>query len=319
MVFSLFTLEIIKVYAGDNGNSDVTVLMTGGSTGEMTTKAPHDTPLLSKEGEYLLFLVRTDEGHYLVSGGYQGLGKLDKNGRISFSNVDEATEGINNLSLSELTHKLVSPAVSDSRIAVVDTPTRTGMQGVMRPRMNKRYDFDTAITDSEAIADISILSWLCEDENNTFFSATINSSLKGTIPESIVLMQGGTSQWTSSTYPLFKVGDHLFLFLKEAHGVEYENAYWILGGFTTVMDVVFTENKAYLMDRHGIISGSIDNAMGIPDEQFTSVSTTITGDLREKIFAADPLLIQLNGVHKGVIQYDEICEKIGDAIANTTW
>ncbi len=102
LIFTMQEIEAEKVYIGDLKEGEtVTVLQTGGELNGIETKAFREAPLLDKGDDYLLFLEYSDEGHYLILGGYQGVGKI-KNGRVTFSNVrnDEISAVLSGKSLS---------------------------------------------------------------------------------------------------------------------------------------------------------------------------------------------------------------------------
>jgi len=61
----------------------IEVLQTGGSCDGVTTEAFPDAPLLDVGGKYMLFLEATDEGHYLITGGFRGIAEI-KDSKVSF-------------------------------------------------------------------------------------------------------------------------------------------------------------------------------------------------------------------------------------------
>lgn len=60
----------------------VTVMQTGGSKDGLTTKPFADAPLLKSGKTYLLFLEQTEEGHFLIAGGYQGAAEVGEDGEV---------------------------------------------------------------------------------------------------------------------------------------------------------------------------------------------------------------------------------------------
>ncbi|HYE09871.1 MAG TPA: hypothetical protein VEF53_06810 [Patescibacteria group bacterium] len=103
LIFTKAVIEVSKVYKGDiKENDTVTILQTGGEMNGEKTEPFDDAPLLKNDGEYILFLTHTSEGHYLIAGGYQGAGKI-KNSKVVF-NVpdDEATKEFKNKSIVEV-------------------------------------------------------------------------------------------------------------------------------------------------------------------------------------------------------------------------
>ena len=62
-------------------------------------------------------------------------------------------------------------------------------------------------------------------------------------------MQSGNSEITFKDYPLFKSGDRMLLFLRKAVDTNFENSYWIIGEYTTIMDIQFFNDTTYALDR----------------------------------------------------------------------
>lgn len=87
----IFTRQVIKIQKYLKGssvlNDTIEVLQTGGTLNGITTQEIDDAPLFKIKDHLVLFLKKTDEGHYLVLGGYQGKGKIENN-KIK---VDEST------------------------------------------------------------------------------------------------------------------------------------------------------------------------------------------------------------------------------------
>ncbi len=88
LIFTKQEVKIKEVYKGNvkNGES-IKLLQTGGEMNNIKTAAFVEAPLLDKGGDYLMYLRLTQEGHYLVLGGYQGIGKIENN-KVKF-NVEE--------------------------------------------------------------------------------------------------------------------------------------------------------------------------------------------------------------------------------------
>lgn len=87
LIFTMQEVKIEKVYYGEIKEGDtVSVLQTGGELNGKKTTPFREAPIWNKGDEYLLFLEHTDEGHYLVLGGYQGAGRIENN-KVKFSKV----------------------------------------------------------------------------------------------------------------------------------------------------------------------------------------------------------------------------------------
>jgi hypothetical protein len=73
LIFTKEQIEIKKVVKGDNVLEDaIEILFTGGVLGDEESPTITDAPLLEEDKQYIFFLQYADEGHYLISGGYQG-------------------------------------------------------------------------------------------------------------------------------------------------------------------------------------------------------------------------------------------------------
>lgn len=78
LIFTQQTIQIDTCIKGEaNAGDCVNVLQTGGTLGDITTTPFAECPLFSTGDTMLLFLHKTNEGHYLVLGGYQGAGTIE--------------------------------------------------------------------------------------------------------------------------------------------------------------------------------------------------------------------------------------------------
>lgn len=103
MIFTKEIIEVSKVYKGSLKKDDtIEILQTGGEYNNIKTSQADEAPLLEKNGNYLLFLQTTDEGHYLILGGYQGVGKI-KNKKLKFNvENDKIAKQLKGKDLSEI-------------------------------------------------------------------------------------------------------------------------------------------------------------------------------------------------------------------------
>lgn len=128
----------------------------------------------------------------------------------------------------------------------------------------KSYTLETAFDEAETVAIIKVGDWLSEtnDELSTFFAATVVECLKGRMPENFVLKQDGSSEMLAGCH-LFTRDNELLVFLKKAPNGDYKNVYWIIGSFSTFMDVGYDNaGNRYFCDRYGqlgVSSGIMTN------------------------------------------------------------
>lgn len=142
----------------------------------------------------------------------------------------------------------------DKKKGPVLPPTRLGTKGMSSASLEKEYGFESALMDADLVAHIRVGDWLSEKTESliTYYRADIIDKYKGDETGNIVLLQDGCSNVTFEGYPLFTHGNEVLVFCKSAVGVEYSNAYWIIGSFTTVLDAVTSESgEIYYMDRYG--------------------------------------------------------------------
>ena len=92
MVFTISELEIVEgIKSSTNNGSTLSVLQTGGKKGDFETYPIEDVLMLSQGKTYLLFLDKTDEGHTLLMGGYQGAATI-QNGKVVFPDNEAFTQ-----------------------------------------------------------------------------------------------------------------------------------------------------------------------------------------------------------------------------------
>lgn len=155
---------------------------------------------------------------------------------------------------------MVGCAQSSIESAVIP-PARIGADGFIHASLDKYYTFESAFAEADVVALIEVGNWLAEDNGlyQTYYEAAVIRSYKGDAPEAFTLLQDGSSSMTMKAYPLFTSRNELLVFLKEAVGTDYENAYWIMGSFTTILDVSYdADGNRYYMDRYGILGESMD-------------------------------------------------------------
>lgn len=92
LVFTQYSIKIDEIQKNGEGinklkgnHPTIKVLLTGGEYQNFKTNPFEECPLLEEGEQYLLFLKHSQEGHYLISGGYQGIATIENN-IISFRN-----------------------------------------------------------------------------------------------------------------------------------------------------------------------------------------------------------------------------------------
>ena len=169
---------------------------------------------------------------------------------------------------------------------IVLPPTRIG-EGKSYVTLANFYTFESAIAESDIVAHVRIGNWIGEniDSDTTYYEATIVEQFTGEEIYEIVLKQDGCSRCTYAGYPLFTSGNELLVFLKKSNMPEYDNAYWIIGSYTTVLYAVSDEKgNVYYLDRYIFLSDTAEGIINyIPKDSFAY-------KLFKKVIEEDPLL-----------------------------
>jgi len=134
-------------------------------------------------------------------------------------------------------------------------------------------------------------------------------------------MQFGNSEATQTDYPLFKVGGRMILSLKKAgefdYGVDfdydYNKSYWIIGGPTTIMDVQMVDNTLYVGDRMGVMTEEFLSNKSIGSKiELSLVNRDTSNKFHEQIKSSDPILSEIENLHRNIFLYDEIVKTVED-------
>lgn len=141
-----------------------------------------------------------------------------------------------------------------------DTPVRVGLSQTKNSYV-RDYTFAEAFEEAETVADITVVEWLGEmDEEGygplTYFRAHVNELYKdekNTGAAEIVFAQAGNSKETEKGNPLYKNGDRLILCF-EPIGDEFkqgrENCYGILGEGLTEAKVQENQDLLYVIPKN---------------------------------------------------------------------
>lgn len=182
---------------------------------------------------------------------------------------------------------------SEEKNAVLP-PCRIG-EGTSKASFGKEYTFETAFADADAVARIKVGDWLAEDEEimSSYYEATVLQCFKGDMPGTFTLLQDGYSGSTLKGYPLFTFGEEMLVFLNrcvDGTEMKYNSPYWIMGAFTTLLDVAYDDDgNRYYVDPIG--------AFG----ERTAISKNYSNDteIHKSVFSwicsADPLMAKAEG------------------------
>lgn len=195
---------------------------------------------------------------------------------------------------------------------VVLPPTRVGKITEVSALLARHYTFEEAYQEADMVAHVKVGNWLGEEEEKgaTYYDATIVEQYKGDKIDEIILFQDGTSNGTLKRYPLFTYGNEMLVFLKEAVDTEYDDAYWIIGAFTTMLDVVNDEEgNLYYMDRYGILGETIDASMN------SAGNTDLRQVLYEAAVANDEIVVEM-GYRYEYIYEKAILDNLMESIEN---
>ena len=108
---------------------------------------------------------------------------------------------------------------------------------------------EEAVEAAEAVAVVTVGSWVGEDLGNgkTAYFAMVEKTYKGDLPETILLLQTGTSAETHYGTTLYSYGNELLVFLKPAGFEDYSDVYD--SGVLTAIPVGRDDSgAAYLFD-----------------------------------------------------------------------
>jgi hypothetical protein len=199
--------------------------------------------------------------------------------------------------------------------SVVHTPVRVG-KGVGQAMLESTFtDLKSAINNSDLVIDLTISSWISEDKDNiyTLFNANVNSCLKGNSPDQIVLSQFGSSEFTLKDYPLFDVGDRMIVFLKKAIGLDYEDAYYIIGEYTSIIDIKLIDKTLYAADRYGVLTS---NLLDVDKSYFNfkTIDATIRDKFLQQLYLYNTLQYKQEAMYKNFFLYEELINELKNIV-----
>lgn len=196
----------------------------------------------------------------------------------------------------------------------VHTPVRVGKRESKAMIELNFVDLKSAVNNSDIVVDITITSWIGEEKkdfNKTYFTANINACLKGDSPDKIVLFQYGNSEFTMKNYPLFDIGDRMIVFLKEAAGSDYEDAYYLIGEHTSIIDIKMVNKTLYTADRYGMLTeGIIESKLSDDNYNFTTVDTVIQNEFLNQTYLYKQLETNPESMYENFFLYEELINEI---------
>lgn len=178
---------------------------------------------------------------------------------------------------------------TDDTTAVLP-PTRLGSSTVKATLITK-YTLESAVSEADVVARIVVGDWIAENTEigSTYYEATVLQCFKGNIPTAFTLIQDGCSTGTLKGYPLFTSGNEMLVFLKKAVGVDYNSPYWIIGSFSTIMDVSYDNaGNRYYVDRRGMLGETVDVDVNY------SKQPSIFAEVYARFAEADPIVQELH-------------------------
>ena len=160
-------------------------------------------------------------------------------------------------------------------------PVRIGTEGRLRISLEHTYTFEEAYKNAEAVAHIRIGDWIGENDELllSYYKASVIKLYKGDIPQSIIMLQMGTSKMTA--YPLFTAGNEFLVFLQRVTEVESSdpNAFISICSYFTVLDAARSSaGELYFMDRYGRIGATA----GLKKNELAILVPELREDLIEK-------------------------------------
>ncbi|MDE6580321.1 MAG: hypothetical protein K2K41_07295 [Ruminiclostridium sp.] len=176
--------------------------------------------------------------------------------------------------------------------SIVLPPSRVG-EGTFEAVLARKYTFETAFSEADVVARIKVGNWLYEDTENdaTYFDAKVLQCFKGDIPENFTLYQSGSSHETLEGFPLFTYGKELLLFLNQGTVPGDEQLYWIIGSFTTVINVSYdNDGNRYYAASNGILGESVNISSNYANQ------SDIAQEVYNYTINSDPFLADMTGM-----------------------
>lgn len=203
---------------------------------------------------------------------------------------------------------IISVGCSNSADKSAVLPPRRIGEGTLQASFGNRFTFESALSEADVVARIEVGNWISEDTelHKSYYEATVLQCFKGDIPDTFTLLQDGCSTATMKNYPLFISGNELLVFLKEASVTEYESPYWIIGSFTTVLDVSYDESGIrYYADRYGILGEFMNVSNNYAQD------SVVSNEVLNRAATDDSIISQMQIVYPYIFSEADILNLLG--------
>ena len=161
----------------------------------------------------------------------------------------------------------------------------------------KRLGIPTLVNDYEkadAVCEITVESWLSEDQMNTYHKAKVDKVYKGELPDTITFRQFGCASCPSD-FPIFTHGNRLLVFLVEREDLgleypDYDRIYELTAHDLSALYIAEAEDGTdYLIDYDVLFSYNTNQKC--PEVSLNNVSTPeLMAKLVKSIRHSDELL-----------------------------
>lgn len=162
------------------------------------------------------------------------------------------------------------------------------------------------------MARIKVGNWLAEDLElmKTYYEATVLQCFKGKMPSEFTLLQDGCSKGTFKGYPLFTHGNELLVFMKKSTSDHYSSPYWIMGAFTTLMDVAYDQSgNRYFADAYGILGATIQDATNYAKQDAPFA------EIYAKLSTEDPIVAESSRTYPYVFAESDLTKILDNCLA----
>lgn len=174
----------------------------------------------------------------------------------------------------------------------------------------KRLGIPTLVNDYEkadAVCEITVESWLSEDQMNTYHKAKVDKVYKGELPDTITFRQFGCASCPSD-FPIFTHGNRLLVFLVEREDLsleypDYDKVFELTAHDLSALYIAETDGTDYLIDYDVLFSYNTN--WKCPGITLRNVSTPeLISELVKSIRPSDGLLA--DNLADGVLPHSDL-------------